>query len=70
MLLAAVFQLVRVPHALYVCVALALTTLVLSGYLAVRRLPLTWWQRALILGMEGALGGFVVILELLAHHGG
>ncbi|MFE6736305.1 hypothetical protein [Microbacterium sp. NPDC057650] len=42
-------------------------SLVLIGYLAVRRIPLTWWQRALALAGEAAIGIVVVALQSLAH---
>ncbi|WP_460783054.1 hypothetical protein [Microbacterium tumbae] len=42
-------------------------TLVLIGWIAIRRVPLTWWQRIVALAGEAALGLAVVGLELLAH---
>ncbi|MFF1830729.1 hypothetical protein [Paenarthrobacter sp. NPDC058040] len=44
-----------------------IVSLVLIGYLAVRRVKMSWWQRLIALGAECALGAAVVGLELLAH---
>jgi hypothetical protein len=41
--------------------------LVVIGFLAVRRVPLRWWQRLLALGGEAVLGLAVVALQFLAH---
>ncbi|WP_051172444.1 hypothetical protein [Microbacterium indicum] len=42
-------------------------SLVLIGWVAVRRVPLTFWQRALALAAEAVLGVAVVLLQRLAH---
>lgn len=42
-------------------------TLVVVGYLAVRRVKMAWWKRVVVLGAEFVLGLAVVGLELLAH---
>ncbi|MGW8482773.1 hypothetical protein ACWGJP_06515 [Microbacterium sp. NPDC055903] len=42
-------------------------TLVLIGWIAIRRVPLTWWQRLVALAGEAVLGLAVIGLELLAH---
>lgn len=47
-------------------VALVLS-LVVFGYLAVRRIALSWWQRLIALGAEAVLGLAVVGLQVLAH---
>ncbi|PVZ95169.1 hypothetical protein DDQ50_01165 [Amnibacterium flavum] len=44
-----------------------LVSLILISYVAVRRIPMPFWQRAVVLLAEGALGAAVVALELLAH---
>ncbi|MFE4834555.1 hypothetical protein ACFRAU_07715 [Arthrobacter sp. NPDC056691] len=44
-----------------------IVSLVLIGYLAVRRVKMAWWQRLIALGAECVLGAAVVGLELLAH---
>ncbi len=53
--------------ALVAATATLVLSLVLIGYLAIRRVPMTWWQRLVALGAESALGLAVVGLELLAH---
>ena len=42
-------------------------TLVLIGWIAVRRIQLKWWQRLIALGAEAALALGVIGLQLLAH---
>jgi len=44
-----------------------LAALGVVGWLAVRRVRLPFWQKALVLGAEVALGAAVIGLELLAH---
>lgn len=44
-----------------------LGALVVFGWLAARRIPLTFWQRLLVLGGEAVLGLAVIGLQLLAH---
>lgn len=56
-----------VERALRVTSIVLIATLVVIGWIAVRRVWLRWWQRLLVLGAEGALGVAVVALELLAH---
>ncbi len=56
-----------VGTALRAAAAALVATLVLVGYLAVRRLRLPWWQRLIALGAEAALGVTVIGMELMAH---
>ncbi|WP_341940181.1 hypothetical protein [Microbacterium sp. LWH10-1.2] len=42
-------------------------SLVVIGWIAVRRIPLTWYQRLVALGAEAALGLAVIGLQVLAH---
>lgn len=42
-------------------------SLVVIGYAAIRRIPMTWWQRLLTLGAEALVGIVVVGLKILAH---
>ncbi|WP_438354913.1 hypothetical protein [Microbacterium sp. CJ88] len=44
-----------------------LAALVVYGWLAIRRLPLQWWQRAIVLCAEALLGLVVIVLQILAH---
>ncbi|MFJ4222970.1 hypothetical protein [Microbacterium sp. NPDC089695] len=44
-----------------------LGTLIVIGYLAIRRVRLPWWQRLVVLGAEAVLGAAVIALELIAH---
>ncbi|MFJ6538297.1 hypothetical protein ACIQH5_18890 [Paenarthrobacter sp. NPDC091711] len=44
-----------------------ITALVLIGYLAVRRVKMSWRKKVIVLGAEFLLGLAVVGLELLAH---
>lgn len=44
-----------------------LGSLVVIGWIAVRRIPLTWFQRLIALGAEAALGLAVIGLQVLAH---
>jgi len=44
-----------------------IVSLVVIGYLAVRRVPMPVWQRLIVLGAEAVLGLAVVALEVLAH---
>lgn len=46
-----------------------LVSLILSGWVAIRHLQLTWWQRLFALLGEAVLGLAVVGLQLLAHGG-
>lgn len=57
----------EVTTALQAAAAALVVTLVLVGYLAVRRLKLRWWQQGIALGAEAALGAAVIGLELIAH---
>jgi hypothetical protein len=41
-------------------------TLVVIGWTAIRRVPLTWWQRLIALGAEAVIGLVVVGLQVLA----
>ncbi|WBU37231.1 hypothetical protein [Homoserinibacter sp. YIM 151385] len=42
-------------------------TLVVIGWVAIRRTRLTWWRRLIALGAAGLLGLAVIAIELLAH---
>ncbi|MFP3713450.1 hypothetical protein [Puerhibacterium sp. TATVAM-FAB25] len=42
-------------------------TLVLIGWLGVRRTRLPWWQKVLALAVLAALGTLVLVLKMLAH---
>ncbi|MFK0402111.1 hypothetical protein ACIQTT_07245 [Microbacterium sp. NPDC090225] len=44
-----------------------LLSLIVIGWIAVRRMPLTWLQRLIALGAEAALGLAVIGLQVLAH---
>ncbi|MFJ2370356.1 hypothetical protein [Microbacterium sp. NPDC087665] len=44
-------------------------SLVVIGWVAVRRIPLTWFQRLVALGAEAVLGLAVIGLQVLAHGG-
>ncbi|GAA2246941.1 hypothetical protein GCM10009851_35500 [Herbiconiux moechotypicola] len=44
-----------------------IASLAVIGFLAVRRVRLSWWKRLIVLLLEVALGLAVVGLELLAH---
>lgn len=44
-----------------------LVSLIVIGWVAVRRMPLTWVQRLIALGAEAALGLAVIGLQVLAH---
>ena len=44
-----------------------IVALVVIGWIAARRVALTWWQRLIVLGAEAALGLAVIGLQLLAH---
>ncbi|MBN8206195.1 hypothetical protein JF550_09510 [Microbacterium esteraromaticum] len=48
------------------CVVLGL---VIVAYLAVRRVPMRWWQRIIALGVEALVGSLVVIIQVAAHGG-
>ncbi|UOR01470.1 hypothetical protein MUN77_15280 [Leucobacter allii] len=56
-----------VEHALRAAAAALVASLVAIGWIAVRRIPLSWWQRLVALGAEAALGLGVIALQLLAH---
>ena len=53
--------------ALWASAAALVASLVVIGYLAVRRVRLTWPQRLVVLLAEFLLGCAVIALELLAH---
>jgi len=44
-----------------------LVSLIAAGWIAVRRMRLTWFQRLVALGAEAALGLAVIGLQVLAH---
>lgn len=56
-----------VDTALFVSAAGLIVSLVVIGYAAVRRIPMTWWQRLIALGLEAVLGLAIVGLKILAH---
>lgn len=56
-----------VGSALTASIAVLLATLVVVGYLAVRRVALPGWQKVVILLGEVVIGGAVIGLETLAH---
>jgi hypothetical protein len=64
---AAAFDLWTIDTALRASIIALVVSLILIGYLAVRRVPMTWWQRLIALGAEFVLGAAVVGVELLAH---
>jgi hypothetical protein len=64
---AAALDLWTINTALRASVIALVVSLILIGYLAVRRVPMTWWQRLIALGAEFVLGATVVGIELLAH---
>lgn len=53
--------------ALYAAAVALLVSLIVFGWIAVRRIPLTWFQRLVALGAEAALGLAVIGLQVLAH---
>ncbi|GAA4398390.1 hypothetical protein [Tsukamurella soli] len=53
--------------ALHVGTVLLVVWLVGIGFLAARRVSLTFWQQVIVLGAEAVLGVVVVGLKLLAH---
>lgn len=57
----------RLEAALRASTIALVASLVVIGYLAVRRVPMAWWKRLIALGAEFALGLAVIGLELLAH---
>jgi hypothetical protein len=64
---AAALDLWSIDAALRASIIALVVSLILIGYLAVRRVPMAWWQRLIALGAEFVLGAAVVGLELLAH---
>jgi len=64
---AAAFELWSIDAALRASIVALVVSLILIGYLAVRRVPMAWWKRLIVLGAEFVLGLGVVGLELLAH---
>ena len=64
---AAALNLWAISTALTASTIVLIVSLVLIGYLAVRRVRMQWWQRLIALGAEFALGAAVVGIELLAH---
>jgi len=64
---AAAFELWSIDAALRASIIALVVSLILIGYLAVRRVPMAWWKRLIVLGAEFVLGLSVVGLELLAH---
>jgi len=44
-----------------------LVSLIVIGWVAVRRIPLAWYQRIVALGAEAVLGLAVIGLQVLAH---
>lgn len=66
-LLVALFGWWSVPTALAVSAAGLVVSLGIIGYLAVRRIQMTWWQRLLAYGAEALVGIVVILLQILAH---
>jgi hypothetical protein len=66
-LLLALFGVWSTGTALFASAIALLAALVIFGWLAARRIPLTFWQRLLVLGGEALLGLAVIGLQLLAH---
>jgi len=64
---AAALGLLRLSTALTASAIVLVVTLVLVGYLAVRRFAIPRWHRFVILFAEALLGLAVIALELLAH---
>ncbi|BDZ48460.1 hypothetical protein GCM10025867_07010 [Frondihabitans sucicola] len=64
----AALQVWTVPVALRASVGVLLGTLVVVGYLAVRRISLPAWQKLCVLLGEVVIGSAVIALETLAHH--
>lgn len=56
-----------IDRALRASTTALLAALIVIGYLAIRRVPLTWWQRLIALTATAVLGGLVILLETLAH---
>jgi len=44
-----------------------LLSLVIIGWIAVRRIAIQWWQRVIVMGAEAVLGLAVIGLQVLAH---
>ena len=53
--------------ALQAAIFILLATLVVVGYLAVRRIALPFWQKLIVLLGEVVLGGVVITLQLVSH---
>ena len=66
-LILAIVETMDLDAALRASAAAMVASLVVIGYLAVRRAKLTWGQRLIVLLGEFVLGCTVVALELLAH---
>jgi hypothetical protein len=60
-------QVWTVSIALKASIGVLLATLVVIGYLAVRRITLPLWQKLCVLLGEGVVGAAVILLETLAH---
>ena len=61
------FDVVGLGEALLAATVVLLLTLVVVGYIAVRRVQIPIWHKLIILLSELVLGIVVVLLELLAH---
>ncbi|GAA3406154.1 hypothetical protein [Pseudarthrobacter polychromogenes] len=57
----------EITTALQAATAALVLTLVLIGYLAIRRIHMAWWKRLIALVAEFVLGLAVIGLELIAH---
>ncbi|QIG41202.1 hypothetical protein G5T42_09085 [Microbacterium sp. 4R-513] len=66
-LLLAVFGIMQTETAVRAGIIALVATLGIIGWVAVRNVPLKWWQRLIALGAEAALALGVVGLQLLAH---
>jgi len=67
LLLLALFDRMPVGAALRSATIVLLVTLVLIGWLAIRRSSLVWWQQLLTLVTLPAFGGVVILVQVLAH---
>lgn len=64
----AALQVWSISVALRASIGVLLATLVVVGYLAVRRISLPVWQKICVLLGEVVIGVAVILLETLAHH--
>ncbi|WP_345800348.1 hypothetical protein AAIB33_12830 [Microbacterium sp. AZCO] len=67
LLLLAALGVMQIDTAIRASIIVLVATLVVIGWVAVRKVPLKWWQRLIALGAEAALALGVVALQLAAH---